>query len=232
MKPSIRSQKRADTVDQNTDSEVSHDGQAISIPGLLALLRESIKNVPANKFAFGVVGITAAVCISFLLVRGNWKLAIIGGVAMLVGMVLLQVFAEEEMNGSRQKRILTSVSLMAFAVVLAFLLFKFYAILFLQGGSFNRATAPTPDITATSQRVGLAGRVVTVGFQRTVPGAVVSIDGQPEHTTTDSDGKFVITAQPVTSSGVDLRIVATGYKPYVEHVYPPLRNLEIVLEVP
>ena len=124
---------------QNNDP-AEHDDQGLSqtagLTGPLNILKQSIRQVPANKYALGVVGLVAAVSISIGLVRGNWQAAVAGGTAMLVAMVVLRIFAVEQKLADRAPRtpltaqVLTWLSLSAFAVVLVLLVSKFYTVLF------------------------------------------------------------------------------------------------------
>ena len=62
----------------------------------ITLLCDSIKKVPANAYALGVVGIVAAAALCVRLSGGEWLTALGGGVAALCGMVVLRIFAERE----------------------------------------------------------------------------------------------------------------------------------------
>jgi hypothetical protein len=119
----------------STDAQLASPQRANFI-GPLDILKQSIKQVPANKYAFGVVGIVAAVAVSTGLVRGSWQTALAGGTAMLIAMVLLRIFALGEADvissakASRSTQVLTWLSLLTFAVVVVLLLGKLYMILF------------------------------------------------------------------------------------------------------
>src|SRR5437016_110544 len=80
------------------DREQGGHGMSVS----LNILKQSIKHVPANKYAFGVVGIVAAASVSIILFGGKWQAAIAGGVVMLAGMVVLRVFSASGTGPSRQ----------------------------------------------------------------------------------------------------------------------------------
>jgi hypothetical protein len=108
-----------------------------SFSNLLAILRESIEKVPANVYALGVVGIVAAASVATILAGGNWLAAVVSGVVMLAGMVILKIFAgttsrTERTPHSLQATVLTWLCLLAFAFVLALLVAKFYFVLFPQ----------------------------------------------------------------------------------------------------
>ncbi|SEF11942.1 hypothetical protein SAMN02787142_7801 [Burkholderia sp. WP9] len=60
--------------------------------GLLAILREAIKQVPAMRFALAVVALVAVVAIVLKFNIGTAQ-TIVGGVVVLIGMVLLFVFS-------------------------------------------------------------------------------------------------------------------------------------------
>jgi hypothetical protein len=123
--------------------EPSGDG----ISGPLNILKQSIKHVPANKYAFGVVGIVAAASVSIILVGGKWQAAIAGGVVMLAGMVVLRVFSGSGGGDSRQPdpspaaQALTWLCIVAFAVVLGLFVSKLYVALFPTHGS-NQSDIP------------------------------------------------------------------------------------------
>jgi len=102
----------------------------------LSILNASIKRIPANKYALGVVGVVAAAALCIRLAGGEWLVAIAGGVAMLVGMVVLRVFASPGSPGavgnspSYQAAVLVWTCLFAFVCVLSLLVGKFYFVLF------------------------------------------------------------------------------------------------------
>jgi hypothetical protein len=108
---------------------------AASPHNLLSILKQSIRYVPANKYAFGVVGIVAAASLSIILAGGKWQVAIAGGVVMLAGMVLLRVFSASgdrpsKNNLSPAAQALTWFCIVAFAVVLSLFIAKLYQSLF------------------------------------------------------------------------------------------------------
>jgi len=121
-------------------------------PGLLDILRQSVRQVPANKYAFGVLGIVATALISILLAGGRWQPAVAGGVVVLAGMFLLRVFAESHGRGTKSHsqpvhtQALTWFIIVAFAVVLSFFIAKLYVILF----PGIDAAEPTVEITSPS----------------------------------------------------------------------------------
>ena len=140
----------ATTGDQEPSDLLRIDG----LEGPLKILKQSIKLVPANKYAFGVVGLVAAVSIAIFLVRGNWQLAIAGGVAMLVSMIVLRLFAVQDaasVETAPQQvplpaQVLTWIGLVAFALVLVMLIAKFGTILFPSshaGGDSSLQRLPT-----------------------------------------------------------------------------------------
>jgi hypothetical protein len=116
----------------NTPPNNTPDGDS----GPLSVLKQSIKHVPANKYAFGVVGIVAAASSSIVLAGGKWQAAVAGGVVMFAGMVLLRVFSGKETKTSLQPgpplatQALTWFCLVAFAVVLSLFIGKLYVMLF------------------------------------------------------------------------------------------------------
>src|SRR5262245_56992150 len=59
--------------------------------GPLALLKDAIKEVPSVRYAFGLVGIAAAISIVNGLL-GNYRVAVIGTATALGFMVLLLIF--------------------------------------------------------------------------------------------------------------------------------------------
>ena len=93
----------------------------------LSILNASIKRIPANAYALGVVGVVAAAAICIRLAGGEWLVAISGGVAILVGMVVLRVFASPGSPGavgdspSYQAAVLVWMCLFAFVCVLSLL---------------------------------------------------------------------------------------------------------------
>jgi hypothetical protein len=106
-----------------------------SVPHLLAILKESIEKVPANIYAFGVIGIVAAASVATILAGGNWLVAVGSGVVMLAGMVILRIFAASAGTPVKPKltvhaQVLTWICLSAFAVVLALLVGRFFFALF------------------------------------------------------------------------------------------------------
>jgi len=115
---------------------------------LLDILRLSIKQVPANKYAIGVVGIVAAAMLSILLAGGKWQPAVAGGVVIFGGMVLLRVFSASRSRGTEghsqplQTQALTWLIIVAFAVVLSLFIAKLYLTLF-----------PAPDAAEPSVEV-------------------------------------------------------------------------------
>lgn len=129
------------------------------ISGLINILNQSIKQVPANKYAFGVVGVVAAAALSIILVGGKWQAAVAGGVAMLAGMVVLRAFAagqSPQAGQSLPNQALTWFVIIAFAVVLSLFIGKLYVTLFHPGepsgskAATDRGTqGPSPFSTAT-----------------------------------------------------------------------------------
>jgi hypothetical protein len=123
------------------------------ISGALDILKQSIKHVPANKYAFGVVGIVAAASISTFLAGGQWQAAVAGGVVMLGGMVVLRVFSAGGSGGPEQPdphpaaQVLTWFCIATFAVVLSLFVGKLYLVLFPPPG-INPAPAfvPKPSV--------------------------------------------------------------------------------------
>jgi len=104
---------------------------------LVKLLRESIRYVPANAYAFGVVGVVSAAALALRMAGDNWILAVVGGVAVLAGMVLLRIFAGDSQPEpprdspmSLQRVVLFWICLIAFVLVLAMGIGKLYVTLF------------------------------------------------------------------------------------------------------
>jgi hypothetical protein len=94
----------------------------------ISLLKASISRVPANKYALGVVGVVAAAALCIRVIGGNWLVAIGGGTATFIGMLLLRVFARP-IPGSRvslQATVLSWVAILAFVVVVSILLGALY----------------------------------------------------------------------------------------------------------
>jgi hypothetical protein len=135
-----------------TEHEPGGDG----ISGPLNILKLSIKQVPANKYAFGVVGVVAAAAISIILVGGKWQAAIAGGVVMLAGMAVLRVFSAGVSRRSRQPdqplstQALTWFCIVAFAVVLSLFIGKLYVTLF-PSKEIKRSTVIPPQLPTPNQ---------------------------------------------------------------------------------
>jgi hypothetical protein len=135
------------------------EGLTNSLQTPLALLKESVKSVPANAYAVGVVGILAAAMICIGLAAGDWQVALGGGVAVFAGMVVLRIFANPtSQRGKRRQRskqalVLSWFCLIAFVVILIFFLGKLYFTLFAQSDQIP----PPPHMAAppdSSLRVG------------------------------------------------------------------------------
>lgn len=112
-----------------------------------SVLIESVKQVRVNTFTIGVVGIVAAAVTCIRLAAGNWLLALGGGAAVLVGMVVLRVFANPAESARKQPRrkeglVLTWFCLLVFVVVVSFFVGKLFVILFPDWG--HREVLPSP----------------------------------------------------------------------------------------
>lgn len=138
----------------------STDGHP-SVSSLLAILKASIKQLPANVYALGVVGIVAAATIATILAGGKWFVAVVSGVIMFAGMVILRIFAgshtpETAPRKSAQAQFLTWICLLAFTMVLVFLVARFFFMLFPQSSSqtspaAEKQNATTPTTESVSQ---------------------------------------------------------------------------------
>jgi hypothetical protein len=126
----------------------------------LPLLKQSIKHVPANKYAFGVVGLVAAAAISFRLM-GDYVAAILGGVAIFTGAVVLRIFAETTPKTTRARsswasRVLVWFCLGMFIVVTVLGVIRLYVALFRPSATPSATSlgTATPAINATLPGVG------------------------------------------------------------------------------
>jgi hypothetical protein len=116
-----------------------------SVSGLRTILNESVRKVPFNVYAWGVVGIVAAAALCIILAGGNWLSAVAGGTGVFVGMVVLRIISPPSATPARAPRehstqaiVLTWICLMAFAIVLALFIGKLFFVLF-----------PGPGVPAT-----------------------------------------------------------------------------------
>jgi hypothetical protein len=81
------------------------------------VLKQAIRAVPAVKWALGVAGLVAAVGIVEFLVHGNWIVAIVGTVVMLMLATVLVIFARAAQS-SAADLVSPSVVLVWFALLL------------------------------------------------------------------------------------------------------------------
>lgn len=155
LKQELENKKSDTSTRLQLPSELPSHDHGMSVP--LDILKQSIKLVPANKYAFGVLGVVAAALVSIKLTGGNWLAALVGGVVMVAGMVILRVFATSGVRSSKQAhppaqtaQVLTWVCIVAFAVVLSMLIGKLYIYLF-PGSGANQA------LTGISKNVPTSG---------------------------------------------------------------------------
>ncbi len=95
------------------------------IPNLLKILRESVKAVPAMKYALAAAGLLAVVALAGAL-RLSPQAAVFGGVVTLVLMVALVIFARLTTTASRHFLLPVTIMMWAFLVLTiatAFVLF-------------------------------------------------------------------------------------------------------------
>jgi YVTN family beta-propeller protein len=130
-----------------------------SLEGLLTVVRESIRQVPRNVYAFGVLGVVAAASASILVAGGNWLFAVAGGVAMLAGMVVLRIFSDHPVHSgsqthhqSRPALVLTWCCLLAFVIVLGLLVGRFALLLFPPNTPVKATDPPRADIAPNIPR--------------------------------------------------------------------------------
>jgi hypothetical protein len=127
-------------------------------PGLLGVLREAIKAVPAVKFALGVAGVAAA----FALVRGfisDMRVAFIGILVMFVLMFLLVIFSAFSKTAAKDLRIFilpvawtfVGLTIVVPILLVASLFFGWPLPLksYIPGGSIAPAASPTQTTTPT-----------------------------------------------------------------------------------
>ena len=154
--------------------------------GLLKILEASIKRVPANMYALGVLGVVAAAVLALRMASGSAILTVGGGIAMLAAMVLLRIFAkpaEPTTPYSSQAITLTWICLVAFVVVLSLFVAKLYASLFPSSSSTDAALRPVP-VTIKSVRRGTLTPISNTIF-----------------TVKTSDGKYIKQELPPNPSG-------------------------------
>ena len=116
--------------DNSSDAGAGQESASLaswSVLNPLRILQTSIKVVPANQYAFGVVGVVAAAAVAILLSGGNWMAAVAGGVTVLAGMVVLRIFAGTQVAKTKQPQSLQTlflgwICLLAFAIAVMFLL--------------------------------------------------------------------------------------------------------------
>src|SRR5438046_2136945 len=144
----------------------------------LTILIESVKRVRVNIFAFGVVGIVAAAVTCIRLAAGNWVLALAGGAAVLVGMVVLRVFANLAQPARRQSRkpmaslVLTWFCLLVFVVVVSLFVGRLAVVLY---PDFHR-----PQVTLSNSDAGPAQVWHNFSFSRQQTGQFTAeVDATP-----------------------------------------------------
>jgi len=91
--------------------------------GATGWLLEAARQVPALRYAIGVVGLVAAAALSTGLVFGHWEFALFGGIAVFVGMVLVRLYAasqpeEVRFNPSKPIQVVVWACVIAFVVLL------------------------------------------------------------------------------------------------------------------
>src|SRR5262245_59934967 len=86
------------------------------IPNLLKIIRESIKAVPAMKYALAVAGILAVVALVGAF-KVSPQMAVFGGVVTLVLMVAMVVFARLTTTAPRHFILPVQVMMWAFLIV-------------------------------------------------------------------------------------------------------------------
>lgn len=80
--------------------------------------------------------------------------------------------------------------------------------------------------TAATAPVNLVGRVFVAGARRTVPGAVVFVDGTDLETLTDEEGAFALRGVP--EGPRTIRVEASGYAPFaVDETFEAARVVEL-----
>lgn len=125
--------------------------------GPLWLLREAIKANPSLRYAFGVVGIVAAVNIVGALVQQEWRIAVYGTALMFIAMVVLTLFARIHTLPSKILHPPIRVLLWSSVVLIILVAYVFFISAFFQFpsilASLTSKTKSTPTIDATSFKI-------------------------------------------------------------------------------
>lgn len=110
-------------------------------------LLESTRQLPAVKYAFGVVAVVAVAAISTGFFLTNWLMALYGGVAAFLGMLLVRLYAVSKPKSARidvslPVQVLVWTGVVAFVVVVGLGLVKLGMVTFASesgaGGNGNR----------------------------------------------------------------------------------------------
>lgn len=103
------------------------------ISGYIKIVREASKEVPAVRYAFGVVGIAAAAAAVGALFRGSWLVSVLALIGVLFGSVILFVFGWINKNFSDSpvmKPIALTLSWFSLLILMLFTSFMMSSVFF------------------------------------------------------------------------------------------------------
>ena len=121
--------KNAKPVEESVKSTIPPPGTQRHELWLLTVLKESIKAVPVNKYALGVVGIVAAVAMVRVLIK-DWRIAFFGTILMLAVMLMLIVLGWVKQHGSKEAKPMVMFLLWFVIVVFCITLFMLFTSFF------------------------------------------------------------------------------------------------------
>jgi hypothetical protein len=212
---------------------------------LLAVLRESIKVVPSNTYAFGVVGVVAAASACILLTAGNWIVALAGGVTVFTGMVILRVFAESDSGTATGQHpssvasiVVTWTCIAGFIVVFCMLIVGLYNKMF--GNTFSVAPTGAGNVHAVSVSVRLRERYTISGWSTATfpsPSAVVTSPRLDHNPKNDRDANYCLLTTSIPDGSlmekgtVKVDVIPANLIPFTAHDAPSFSNEDRTVSV-
>ena len=198
---------------------------------LLKIIRESIKSVPAVKYALGIAGIISVIAL-IKAIGVDKKVAVFGTVVMIMLMILLLVFSKLTVTGNKYF-LYPSLVLLWTTIILtlgvAVLLFTsmFFATPLNFKDSDRTVSKPTQAKTITSHFIG--GRIIDKRSNEDL--AAVDIEVNGEKYSSDMRGNFNIDIpDSIIDKSVTMVFQKKGYHTESLLIKQPETDLRIQLE--
>ncbi|HSG70049.1 MAG TPA: hypothetical protein VLA12_06520 [Planctomycetaceae bacterium] len=183
-------------------------------------LVESTRRLPAIKYAFGVVAVVAVAAISTGFFLTDWMMALYGGVAAFLGMILMRIYAV-----SKPKSVRIDVSLpvqvLMWTGVVAFMVVVVFGLISLGMRTFASENKTTGDDTREEQPAGVELKLIGEKANLFNLGSIVA-HLQNYHSQTAQDAEDRLGELPDTEKGTVFLS-----KPLLEELVDPIAHITV-----